>query len=146
MSEQNLLPVLNYQPWVTAVAWVREFNDGLFVSCLFTKMADHEQKLIAALNESGHFQHLQTLGKGSFGYVVRASRSTAGSTQGAGETLAIKLLPRAEVSGDEFVPEVYSCANLLSEMPASSCHPLQQYVMVDTHCSARGDLPADPYT
>ncbi|KAF6257324.1 kinase-like domain-containing protein [Scenedesmus sp. NREL 46B-D3] len=61
-------------------------------------MADHEQKLIAALNESGHFQHLQTLGKGSFGYVVRASRSTAGSTQGAGETLAIKLLPRAEVT------------------------------------------------
>jgi hypothetical protein len=59
-------------------------------------MAD--QELIAALNESGHFQHLETLGKGSFGYVVRACRRTADSTQGAGEALAIKLLPRAEVS------------------------------------------------
>jgi hypothetical protein len=60
-------------------------------------MAD--QELIAALNESGHFQHFETLGKGSFGYVVRACRRTADSTQAAGEALAIKLLPRAEVSG-----------------------------------------------
>uniref|UniRef100_A0A383W2H5 Protein kinase domain-containing protein n=1 Tax=Tetradesmus obliquus TaxID=3088 RepID=A0A383W2H5_TETOB len=59
-------------------------------------MAD--QELIAALNESGYFQHLETLGKGSFGYVVRACRRTADSTQGGGEALAIKLLPRAEVT------------------------------------------------
>lgn len=53
-----------------------------------------QQALTAALAESNKYEHLQTLGKGSFGYVLLA-RNTESHT---GETVAIKLLPRAEVS------------------------------------------------
>lgn len=59
-------------------------------------MADLE--LIVALDESAHYQHLKTLVEGQSGFVVKACRRTADSTQGVGETLAIKLLPRAQVS------------------------------------------------